>query len=75
LTRKSPVKKDRRQYSKGELNRVIDSVFHPLFDRSSTFMVIDTVLHGLVEQNPTVTVRKFTRYNLPKIIEEILKSH
>jgi hypothetical protein len=67
-------KKNKTEYSKGELNRMIDSVLHPLFGRSGAFMVVDTVLHGLVEQNPRETVGKFIRYNLPKIIEEITKS-
>jgi hypothetical protein len=75
LTRKTFKKKIKAKYSRGEVNRLIDGVFHPLFDRSSAFMVVDTLLHGLVEQNPRVTVRKFTRYTLPKIVEEILKSH
>jgi hypothetical protein len=38
-------------------------------------MVADTVLHGVIEQNPKLTVKKFARYTLPKIIEEILKGH
>jgi hypothetical protein len=38
-------------------------------------MVIDTMFHGLVEKKPKVTVRKFARYILPKIIEDILKGH
>jgi hypothetical protein len=50
-------------------------VLHPLFDNGTAFIVIDTVFHGLVENNPEVTVRKFARYTLPKIIEEILKGH
>ena len=68
-------KKNRRQYSKGELNRLVDSLFHPFCDRSSLFMVVNTVLHGLIEQNPKLTVGKFARYTPPKIIEEILKGH
>lgn len=42
---------------------------------NTVFMVIDTTFHGLVEKNPKVAVRKFTRYILPKIIEEIFKGH
>ena len=68
-------KKNKKQYSEGELNRLIDSVLHPLFDHGAAFMVIDTMFHGLVEKNPKVTVKKFARYTLPKIIEEILKGH
>lgn len=46
-----------------------------MFDHGTVFMVIDTMFHGLVEMNPRVTVKKFARYTLPKIIEEILKGH
>jgi hypothetical protein len=66
-------KKNKKHYSKGELNRLVDSVLHPLFHHGAAFMVIDTMFHGLIENNPNVTVRKFARYTLPKIIEEILK--
>ncbi|MGD0977548.1 MAG: hypothetical protein ABR962_00235 [Candidatus Bathyarchaeia archaeon] len=70
----SRKKKNEKQYSKGEINRLIDSMLHPLFDSSPVFIVVDSVLHGLVEQNPKETVGKFARYTLPKIIEEILKN-
>lgn len=75
MTKNPSRKKKKKQYSKGELNQLIDSVLHPLFDHSPALMVIDTVFHGLVEKNPKVTVKKFARYTLPKIIEEILKGH
>jgi hypothetical protein len=71
LTQNPCGKKNKADYTKGELNHMIDSVLHPLFSRSSAFMVVDTVLHSLVEQNPPETLRKFIRYNLPKIIKEI----
>jgi hypothetical protein len=68
-------KNSKTKYSKGEINRLIDSVPHPLFDRSSAFMVVDSLLHSLVEQNPKETVGKSARYTLPKIIEQTLKNH
>lgn len=66
-------KKDKKKYSKGELNRLIDSVLHPLFDHSTEMMIVDSVLHSLVEQNLAETTQKFIRYNLPKIVDEIIK--
>ena len=63
--------KKQKPYSKGELNRLIDSLLHPLIDRNPAFIITDTILHGLVEQNPSETVVKFLRYNLPKIIKDI----
>jgi hypothetical protein len=38
------------------------------------YWVVDTVLHGLVEQDPGVTVGKFRRYTLPKILEQAMKN-
>ena len=75
MAQKPSRKKNKKHYSKGEVNRLVDSVLHPLFDNGTAFIVIDTVFHGLVENNPEVTVRKFARHTLPKIIEEILKGH
>jgi hypothetical protein len=73
FSRKSKRKR-RRQYSKGELNRLVDDLMHPLSDKKPALLILDTVLHGLVEQNPPETIRKFMRYNLSKILEEILKN-
>jgi hypothetical protein len=75
LAKNPSRKKNKKHYSKGQLNKLIDTLLHPLFDQSPGFMAIDTLFHGLVEMNPKVTVKKFARYTLPKIIEEILKGH
>ena len=61
-------------YSKGKLNQLVDDLIHPLSERNPELMILDAALHGLVEQNPPETVKKFIRYSLPKIIDEILKS-
>jgi len=63
-------RKRRSLYSKGELNRLIDGLLHPLFDMNPAFSLVDAILHGFVEQNPSETAFKFLRYNLPKIIGE-----
>jgi hypothetical protein len=68
------MKKNRRKYSKGDVNRLIDTLLHPLFDHSPELMIVDSVLHSLVEQNLTETTQKFIRYNLPKIVDEIIKN-
>ena len=65
------MKKERRHYSKGELNRLIDDLIHPLYGRNPELMVVDVVLHGLLEQNPPETVLKFIRYSLPRVVKEI----
>jgi len=41
--------KTRKRYSKGELNRLVDSLLHPLTDHRLEVMLIDALLHGLIE--------------------------
>ena len=71
----SRMKKKRvhKSYTKGELNKLIDSLCHPLFKTNEGFILVDGLLHGLVEQNPPLTIRKFIKHNLPKLIEQIGK--
>lgn len=62
-----------KPYTKGELNKLIDNLCHPLFETNEGFILVDGLLHGLVEQNPPITIRKFIKYNLPKLIKQIEK--
>ena len=64
-------RKTRRPYSKGELNKLIDSVCHPLSKTNQGFILVDGLLHAKIEPNPSETVKKFIKYNLPKILEQI----
>jgi len=66
-----PRRERRGIYSKGEVNRLIDSLLHPLFDRNLAFGLVDAILHGFVEQNPPETALKFLRYSLPRIVGEL----
>jgi hypothetical protein len=63
-----PKKKQVHHYSKGELNRIVDSLLHPFFGSKAAPIVVDLVLHALVEKDPEETTTKFIRYSLPKII-------
>jgi len=66
-------KKTVRPYTKGELNKFIDSVCHPLFKAHKGIVLVDGLLHAMVEQNPPTTVQKFIKYNLPKIVNQLGK--
>ena len=55
--------------SKGQLNKLIDSLLHPLFKKHPGFVILDGVLHALVEQNPEESLRKFVKYNLDKLVK------
>ena len=63
-----------RPYTKGELNKLIDSLCHPLFKVDKGFIILDEFLHALIEQNPPLTIRKFIRHNLPKLIQQIKRT-
>jgi len=58
----------------GELNKIIDALIHPLAKTDASYIVLDTILHGIVEQNPSTTIRKFIKYNLPKIVDQFEKT-
>jgi hypothetical protein len=70
---KRKKKRAHKPYTKGELNKLIDSLCHPLFETNDGFILVDGFLHGLVEQDPPTTVRKFMKYNLPRILEQVRK--
>jgi len=61
-------------FTDGELNKLIDSIMHPIARDNPWFLALDTVLHGMVEEDPSTTTRKFLRYNAPKIIRQVLRN-
>jgi hypothetical protein len=60
-------------FTEGELNKLIDSFLHPIARQDPYFWVADTLLHAMIEQDPGVTVDKFVRYTVPKILEQAAK--
>lgn len=70
---KQNKQKKQSKYSKGQLNRIIDGIFHPYYTENEFFRIIDGLAHGLVEQNPKMSLKKFIRYNFPELIEKLLK--
>jgi len=59
----------RNFYSQGELNAIVDSVFHPLAKRNPWFILLDGLLHAIMEEDPTTSVLKFVRYNTPVLFD------
>jgi hypothetical protein len=70
MKRKHSRRNPRKVYTKGELNRIVDSLLHPFFDSNPTLIPIDALLHGLIEQNMSESTIKFIRYTLPKIVKK-----
>ena len=65
--------RSRSPYFKGELNKIVDAVFHPLYRKHEGLRLLDGLVHGLIEQNPSLSIRKFARYNFREILEVIKK--
>jgi hypothetical protein len=56
-----------RKTVKGKANDLIDQIVHPHFKDHPSFILVDGLLHAMVEQNPDESLRKFLRYNAPKL--------
>ena len=71
--RKTKKRRRRGGYTKGELNYLIDDLLHPLYRENEGFRLVDAVLHGVVEQDPSQSVKKFIKYNLPAVMKKVRK--
>lgn len=60
-------------YSKGDLNKAIDLLLHPLISNYPQLLSVDGLLHGLVEGNVKESIQKFLRYNMNTLAEEFWK--
>jgi len=67
-----PKRRKTGPYTKGEINRLIDSFLHPHMrgERKASVVILDAVAHALVEQDPGKSFRSFVKYGLPKLLEE-----
>ena len=75
LRKKTTARKRTKQpYSEGEINKLIDTLIHPLERADKRFVLVDGLLHGLVEQNPPTSVKKFIKYNLPELVKQLEKT-
>ena len=44
--------------SKRELNKIVDSVIHPLSKENKSFIIVDEVLHAVVDHNPRAAAKR-----------------
>jgi hypothetical protein len=64
-------RRGRRGLTRGDVNRLIDSMLHPFMkgEQKVPVMVLDALAHAMVEQNPRESMVKFIRYTAPKLLE------
>jgi len=73
LTGRGRRKRRGIKVTKGDLNRLIDDVFHRHFSENVGFVIVDGLLHAVVERNPEESVRKFVRFNVPVLVREMAR--
>ena len=73
MTGRSRRKRRGIKVTKGDLNRLIDDVFHRRFSENVGFVIVDGLLHAVVERNPEESVRKFVRFNVPVLVREMAR--
>jgi len=52
-------------YTLGDLNRLIDSMFHPLAKGNPGKLILDGICHGLLEWDLPLSAEKFFKNNVP----------
>jgi hypothetical protein len=62
-----------RKTEKGRLNKLIDDLIHPHFKDYPALIIVDGLLHAMVEQNPDASLRKFIKYNVPKLLKTLTR--
>ena len=60
-----------RRDFQGPVNKTIDRLLHPHFREYPFLIIIDGLLHGLNEMDPVQSIRKFLKYNAPKLVQEL----
>jgi len=78
MVRHSPHKRKRGRksssalYSRGETNKIVDALAHPLIKKHKAFRILDELAHVVIEGNLEESLIKFIRYSLPGIVRELL---
>ena len=73
MTGRSRRKRRGIKVTKGDLNRLIDDIFHRHFSENVGFVIVDGLLHAVVERNPEESIRKFVRFNVPVLVREMAR--
>jgi hypothetical protein len=63
----------RKKPSKGQLNRIVDTLAHPYFKQYPVMILVDGAVHTLIERDVRTSIQKFVKYNAPLIVKELLK--
>jgi len=71
--RRVPRAKGGAPYTKGEVNKLIDDLIHPLKKTHWAFILIDEAFHMINEGEIAQSLAKFAEYSLPELVRIFLK--
>jgi hypothetical protein len=57
----------------GQINKMIDSTFHPFFRKGPAPIILDGILHALAEADALKSLEKFLIYDGSPLLRECLK--
>jgi hypothetical protein len=60
-------------YTKGEVNKLIDDLVHPLKKTHWAFILVDEAFHMINEGDIAQSLAKFAEYSLPELVKIFLK--
>jgi len=58
----------------GKVNKVIDELIHPYFQKYPATIIIDGLLHAIIEQNSNQSLKKFIKYNSYQLLKHLKKN-
>lgn len=68
--RQTSRKKTGINLTKGQLNRIIDTLLHRHFRRNPDLILLDGLAHAIVENDLEQSLRKFAKYGVPVLLKE-----
>lgn len=68
-TQRSERKRTGVNLTRGELNKIIDAMFHRHFSKRPSLIFVDGLAHAIVENDPEESLRKFLKYGIPALLK------
>ncbi len=58
------------ELTKGQVNKILDVIFHRHFRRNPDLILLDGLAHAIVENDLKQSLRKFAKYSVPALLKE-----
>ena len=68
-----PQTKSGLPYTTGQVNALIDDIFHPLKETHWVLILVDEAAHMINEGNLEQSFYKFMQYSFPELLKKLFK--